>query len=428
MVTKFIRIFVVVSLVFAVSVIVFSGNNAEAKVKLTMVETITSPERTKLIRGFLDEFEAAHPDIEIELVSPPYEGSDQKLNLMLNTNQPVDVYEVRDFFVKGYVNNKKLLDLSDAIKGWDEYEDFLPLTKKVTRIIDDIPYFIPYGYFIKAQFYRKDILEEKGISIPKTMAELAETSKKFTDPDQGTYGFAFRGGSSEVKFTDVFVMSYVDNIDPEVGYMTTDGKPYFDLPEAIQGLKDWVALYKEGSPEDSLNWGWNEQVSGFVSGMTPLLWQDPDTVAICLQRLEGTEKFSVAPMPVGPSGKVYLDYGFAGWGIASYSDYKEEAWELVKFLSSKDVNVAFSKHNGTLPVSNAAMADPYFSSGAYLGWKEMFDNQDKYIFILLPFDKAEYAPFTQEHRNDLQNVLLGKMTPEKAAKKWADVWRKVYGE
>ncbi len=428
MMTKFLRIFVVVSLVFVVSMIVFSGNNAEAKVKLMMVETITSPERTKLIRGFLDEFEAAHPDIEIELVSPPYEGSDQKLNLMLNTNQPVDVFEVRDFFVKGYVNNKKLLDLSDVIKGWEEYEDFLPLTKKVIRIIDDIPYFIPYGYFIKAQFYRKDILEEKGISIPKTMAELVETSKKITDSDKGTYGFAFRGGSSEVKFTDVFVMSYLDNIDPEVGYMTTDGEPYFDQPEAIQALKDWVTLYKEGSPEDSLNWGWNEQVSGFVSGMTPLLWQDPDTVAICLQRLEGTEKFSVAPMPVGPSGKVYLDYGFAGWGIASYSEHKEEAWELVKFLSSKDANVTFSKHNGTLPVSNAAMADPYFSSGAYLGWKEMFENQDKYIFILLPFDKAEYAPFTQEHRNDLQNVLLGKMTPEEAAKKWADVWRKVYGK
>lgn len=98
--TKFIRIFVVVSLVFAVSMILFSGSKADAKVKLTMVETITSPERTKLIRGFLDEFEAAHADIEIELVSPPYEGSDQKLNLMLNTNQPVDVYEVRDFFVK----------------------------------------------------------------------------------------------------------------------------------------------------------------------------------------------------------------------------------------------------------------------------------------------------------------------------------------
>ncbi|MCP4405052.1 MAG: sugar ABC transporter substrate-binding protein [bacterium] len=428
MMTKYGRIFAVVSLSIAVCTLVFSGGQVEAKTNLIMVETITSPERTKLIRGFLDEFESAHPDIAIELVSPPYEGSDQKLNLMLNTNQVVDVYEVRDFFVKGYVNNKKLLDLGELIEGWETYEDFLPLSKKVSHIIDNIPYFIPYGFFIKAQFYRKDILEEKGISIPKTMAELVDTSKTLTEPEKGTYGFAFRGGSSEVKFTDVFVMSYLDNIDPEVGYMTTDGEPYFDRPEAIQGLKDWVSLYKEGSPEDSLNWGWNEQVSGFVSGMTPLLWQDPDTVAICLQRLEGTEKFSVAPMPVGPSGKVYLDYGFAGWGIASYSEHKEEAWELVQFLSSKDVNVAFSKHNGTLPVSNAAMTDPYFSSGAYLGWKEMFDNQDKYVFILLPFDKKEYAPFTQEHRNDLQNLLLGKITPEEAAKKWADVWRKVYGE
>ncbi len=425
---KYGRIFTILSVAIAVCMSVFWGSPAEAKTKLTMVETITSPERTKLIRGFLDEFEAANPDIEIELVSPPYEGSDQKLNLMLNTNQPVDVFEVRDFFVKGYVNNKKLLDLSDYFDGWDSYEDFLPLTKKVSHIIDKTPYFIPYGFFIKAQFYRKDLFEEKGIAIPETMAELVETAKALTDPEKGTYGFAFRGGSSEIKFTDVFVMSYLDNIDPETGYMTTDGEPYFDQPEAIQGLKDWVQLYKEGSPEDSLNWGWNEQVSGFVSGMTPILWQDPDTVAICLQRLEGTEKFSVGPMPVGPSGKVYLDYGFAGWGIASYSEHKEEAWKLIQFLSSKDVNVAFSKHNGTLPVSNAAMADPYFSSGAYLGWKEMFDNQDKYVFILLPFDKKEYAPFTQEHRNDLQNLLLGKITPEEAAKKWADVWRKVYGQ
>lgn len=425
---KYGRIFTILSVAIAVCMSVFWGSPAEAKTKLTMVETITSPERTKLIRGFLDEFESANPDIEIELVSPPYEGSDQKLNLMLNTNQPVDVFEVRDFFVKGYVNNKKLLDLSDYFDGWDSYEDFLPLTKKVSHIIDKTPYFIPYGFFIKAQFYRKDLFEEKGIAIPETMAELVETAKALTDPEKGTYGFAFRGGSSEIKFTDVFVMSYLDNIDPETGYMTTDGEPYFDQPEAIQGLKDWVQLYKEGSPEDSLNWGWNEQVSGFVSGMTPILWQDPDTVAICLQRLEGTEKFSVGPMPVGPSGKVYLDYGFAGWGIASYSEHKEEAWKLIQFLSSKDVNVAFSKHNGTLPVSNAAMADPYFSSGAYLGWKEMFDNQDKYVFILLPFDKKEYAPFTQEHRNDLQNLLLGKITPEEAAKKWADVWRKVYGQ
>ena len=428
MAAKFTRALLVVILVVAVSVLVVPGCKADAKVKLTMVETITSPERTKLIRGFLDQFEQAHPDIEIELVSPPYESSDQKLSLMLNTNQPIDVYEVRDFFITRYVNNKKLLDLSEYIKNWDEYDEMLPLTKKVIHIVDDTPYFIPYGYFIRGLFYRKDILEEKGIEVPKTMAELVEASKKLTDPEKGMYGFAFRAGTSEVKFTDTFMMSYLDNIDPEVGYMTTDGKPYFNQPKAIEAMKDWITLYKEGSPKDSLNWGWNEQVSGFVSGMTPLLWQDPDTVALCIQRLGGTDKFAVAPMPVGPSGKVYLDYGNAGWGIASYSEHKDEAWELIKFLSSKEINMEFSKINSTLPISTSAMADPYFSTGVYTGWKEMFENPDKYVFIMLPFDKKEYAPFTQQHQVDFQNVLLGKMSPEDAAKKWADVWQKVYGE
>ncbi len=191
MLTKFFRVCMIVTITAGFAI---AGISAEAKVKLTMVETITSPERTALIQGFLNEFTQAHPDIEIELISPPYEGSDQKLNLMLNTNQPIDVYEVRDFFIKGYVNNKKLLDLSEFTKDWPEYENLLPLTQKVMHIVDDTPYFIPYGYFIKGLFYRKDILEEKGIAVPTTMAELIEASKKLTDPEKGTMALLFAAG------------------------------------------------------------------------------------------------------------------------------------------------------------------------------------------------------------------------------------------
>ncbi len=31
--------------------------------------------------------------------------------------------------------------------------------------------------------------------------------------------------------------------------MTTDGQAYFDLPQAIQGLKGSITLYQEGSPK-----------------------------------------------------------------------------------------------------------------------------------------------------------------------------------
>lgn len=39
-------------------------------ITLTMVESLAFPERSALMRGLLDDFEAANPDIKIDLVSP----------------------------------------------------------------------------------------------------------------------------------------------------------------------------------------------------------------------------------------------------------------------------------------------------------------------------------------------------------------------
>ncbi|MBC7123045.1 MAG: sugar ABC transporter substrate-binding protein, partial [Pseudothermotoga sp.] len=343
------RLFVIACLVLVVASIF-------GAITLTMVETITSPARTELLRQLLNEFEATHPGIKVELISPPYESSDQKLIMMLNTKQKVDVFEVRDNFLAIHVNNKNLLDLTEFVKNWDGWNDLIDLAKTVASKVEGKVYYIPYGFFIKALFYRKDILEKNNIPVPQTMQELYEYAKKLTNPAEGKYGFAFRGGPSEHSFSEIVIMSYVPNIDPRPnrGYLTTDGVPYHDTPGGIEGLKMWVKLYHDCSPKDSLNWGWAEQVNGFVSGMTPFLIQDPDTVPIVERRLGDPNLYGVAPMPVGPYGKVYLDYGNAGWGIASYSKYKNEAWELIKFLSSPEVNARFSKFNGSLPISKSA--------------------------------------------------------------------------
>lgn len=397
------RRFLTISLVFFAVVFMFS-------ITLTMVETITSPARTELLRQLLDEFEKAHPDIKVELISPPYESSDQKLIMMLNTKQKVDVFEVRDNFLAIHANNKNLADLTDFATSWSGWDDLLDLTKKAATKIDGKVYYIPYGFFIKALFYRKDILEQNNMPVPKTMEELYEYAKKLTSPSENKYGFAFRGGSSEHSFSEIVIMSYVPNIDPnpDRGYLTTDGIPYHDTPGAIEGLKMWINLYRDCSPKDSLNWGWAEQVNGFVSGMTPFLIQDPDTVPIVERRLGDSNLYGVAPMPVGPHGKVYLDYGNAGWGIASYSKYKKEAWELIKFLSSPEVNARFSKLNGTIPNCKSAFSDPYYATGPYKAWYEELTNPDKYVFYERPVHMPGFPAYAEKHKNDIQNIILGR--------------------
>lgn len=43
---------------------------ANSQVTITMVESLTSPERTQLLRGMADAYEAEHPNVKVEIISP----------------------------------------------------------------------------------------------------------------------------------------------------------------------------------------------------------------------------------------------------------------------------------------------------------------------------------------------------------------------
>lgn len=414
-------IIVLLGIFLLIGVLSFS---ASAKVTLNFIEVLTSPERTKLLEEIISDFEALHPDIHINLISPPYEQADQKVTLMLNTNQPLDIVEVRDYTIKQFVNNKKLLNLESYLESWPDSKTLLPITWQSARTVDNIAYIVPQEFYIKALFYRTDILKKLGINyVPKTMSELFEICKEITDPSKNQYGFSFRGKAWELKFSDLISSSFLDDINVNNMYIKTDGKVYFNDPRAVQGLKLYIRFFKETTPKDAINWGFNEQVNAFVSGIAPLLIQDPDTVGL-VDKMLGRDKYMVAPIPVGPSGKAYQDYGFAGLGIPSYSEYKKEAWEFIEYISSPKVNAYFCKNYGPLPIHSVTYkTDSYFSTGVYLAWAYMLEHPEKYVFVKYPIDSSKWPGWPQIHEADMQSLLLEKVTIEEVVDKWTEYWQ-----
>ena len=332
--------------------------------QLIFLETLTSPARTKLFQSIIDEFQEQRADVSIELISPPYEQADNKLTLMLNSEQPLDIVEVRDHTLKQFVNNNKLKDLSSYFASWGAEDSLLPLANTAAKTVNNTPYLIPEFFFIKALFVRSDILNDLGYSeLPTTMAEMYRIAAEITNPAANQYGFGFRGKGNSFKISDTMIFSDLDNISPDNIYMTVDGESVFTQPEMKEALQAYVDLYKNAVPSDGINWGFNEQVNAFISGTTPFLIQDPDTVALVNKQL-GEENYTVIPLPVGKSGKAYLDYGFAGLGIPSYSENADTAWDFIAYFSSPEKNAQFCKAYGPLPINKASYTnDPYFSSG-----------------------------------------------------------------
>ncbi len=421
---KTLFVLLMVSLVLGSTFAAGSKEAATGPLTLTFFETMTSPSRTAQIQDVIAKYEALNPNVKINLVSPPYEQADNKLTLMLNSNQELDIIEVRDHTVKQFVNNNKLVDLTSYIASWDQGDDLLPLTMAAAKTVNDTAYLLPQFFFVKGLFVRTDVLKKYGFtSMPKTIEELYAMSIAITNKAPNQYGFGFRGKGSAFKISDILILSDVANISKDNIYKTEDGQFSFSTPAGRKAVADYVNLYKEAVPSDGINWGFNEQVNAFISGTTPFLVQDPDTVGMVAEALDPSQ-YTVIPMPLGKSGKTYLDYGFAGLGIPTTSKNKDAAWDFISFMVNAENNADFCRSYGPLPVHTSTYADdPYFSSGVYKSWETEMASPDTYVFVKYPLDSPKYPAWSQVQEQSMQALLLGSSTVDATISQWEEYWK-----
>lgn len=408
-----------------VAVALFAGGQGEddGKIDMKFFEVMTSPARTDLIQDVIDDYTAENPNTSIELISPPYAQADNKLAMTLTAKESLDIVEVRDLFIKGYVNNNQLTDLTPYIESWENSDDYSDLAYQLATVVDDTPYMLPQFFYIKALFIRTDILEEYGMTeMPETLDELYEMCIEVTQKAPEQYGFGFRGKDGTLTNSDILILSDVENIDQSNIYLTTDGEFAYNTPEAKEAIAKYIKLFNEAVPEDGINWGFSEQINTFVSGTAPFLLQDPDAVGAIKEYLT-EDQFAVIPIPPGKSGKTQLFAGTAGLGIPSYSKNKDAAWDFIQYFVSPENNTELCKFYGALPVFNSSYTeDDHFSSGVYKSWQEILNNTDQYLMGNYPYDDPKWSAWVQFQESSMQSLLLGEITIDEAVDTWAEYW------
>ncbi|MFB9273760.1 ABC transporter substrate-binding protein [Cohnella cellulosilytica] len=393
----------------------------EKQVKLRMIESLTSPDRTAYLKEMLSRFQSENPNITVELVSPPFDQADNKIKTMLAAKQDLDVLEVRDLTVSEFSNNGYLEPLNDYVTDWSDYGTITDVAKSVGSLEDKL-YFIPNGMYQRQLFYRADWFEEAGLAAPTNYEELVESAIKLTDPNKNRYGFSFRGGSGANGVPDAIVQNYnFDNIDHEDSLFLKDGHTMFSTPEAKQAVELYIKLFKEGSPKDSINWGFSEQVQAFTSGVTAMILQDPDVIPSLKEKMD-ISTVGTAPMPKGPSGKSFVSAGGAGWGVTSYSANKEAAFKLIQFLSSPKENTDFAKATGLVPIHTSASEDPFFQDAMYKSLLEMAGKPEEYVNLKANTKYPGTGKWGQVAMETGQAMLLGSASVDDTLKKWDEFW------
>jgi multiple sugar transport system substrate-binding protein len=269
---------------------------------------------------------------------------------------------------------------------------------------------VPWFTEARAVYYRKDLLEKAGVD-PETA---------FTDWD------AFRATLQKLKDSGA-----VDN--KETYAFGTPGKQAFDLvhhvmpfvwdaggaelsedattstiasPEAQEGVRfvadllpaglyDPTALEKDGTQvEESFKGG---RLAVWIGGpwVLPTVEREDDDA----WAPEARANVGVAPMPAGPSGDAYTFVGGSNLMMFKSSEHKDEAWQLMEFLSRDKTQTAYADLMGMFP----ARLDPQEQAGQkdanYGAFYEAI--QDGRTYAPIP----EWGQVETEYRTQFGNIL-----------------------
>lgn len=402
-----------------------SGQASDGSITLQMVESITNPARTEVLKGLISDFETKNPGITVELISPPSEQADQKIQQMLQSKSGIDVLEVRDITVGPFSTNGWLHDMSSELADWDSWDNLTENAAKYAKNADGKTYYVPYGFYGLSLFYRTDLVEAAGFDgPPASWDDLLEQASAIQDPSKNQYGYAFRGGTNGNTNVVVAIEAYLaDQIDQDNAFKLTDGSTIFSAPEALDALNTYFSIFEKASPPSSVAWGYPEMVEAFSNGSTAFLLQDPEVIATVAQsEAVGADQWSTAPLLTGPTGKAIQPMATAGWGTAESSEHKAEAAKLISFLSEGDASTTFAEKNSLVPILKDAAESDFYKTGTWASYVTMNENPDTYISAVQPRDSAWWTEWIQKSDSELQQVLIGQMTQKELLASWDSYW------
>jgi multiple sugar transport system substrate-binding protein len=192
-------------------------------------------------------------------------------------------------------------------------------------------------------FYNVDMLNQAGITPPKTWDELKTAAAALTQGER--YGVAF---SAIADYEGAWQF---------LPFMWTNGGDETNIasPETAEALQLWVDLVNSGSASPSVvNWAQSDVRDQFSAGNAAMMvngpWQFP-----ALDQVQGLN-YEVVPIPVPQAGDtVVAPLGGETWTIPQTGDpaRQAKAAEIVACLNTDDNQIALATERTTVPTKTA---------------------------------------------------------------------------
>ena len=299
----------------------------------------------------VEEFEAAHPHIDVDAVRIPYL---QNLAQFINSSQggeAPDVIRVSDTEVGkiGHISVEGLPLLEDLRPHLTPLQRARTKPRALAAMRYGEPlYALPASQGCLTLLYNKALFDAKGLEYPSddwTTDKMIEAAKTLSDGDVKGLSLPLKWSYWYIPFQAGFGASPFD----------ADGNPTLDSPgsaEALDYFLDFGRKHEVVSPSVGLEamstqfqignaamvldgaWNWNNYVGAGLD------------VGLALMPIVSETGLRMGPM-----------FSYFGWAVSKQSAVKEEAVQLALWLTSAEVQKKFALESFNIPVDVSLASD-----------------------------------------------------------------------
>lgn len=299
------------------------------------------------LRALVAEFERRHPKIKVELEIVPWARMFDKLMISSAGGRPPDVTRISSEWFPP-IAAKGLLEPLDGYVKRDDYDldDFYPEAIDAWGKYDGVLYEIPTDIDVYALYYNKTMFDKYKVPYPDwswDWKKYIEVARKFTKDLNGD-GRLDQWGCSPDQWWESYVYANGGTILSKDNNRCTLNQP--KAYEALQFMTDIVNKYKVApAPEDLQSLGTSKL---FTSGKIAMVVSGSWAAELIYKNEIRDFEYDVAPLPAGPAGRATF-FGGAAYAVLSRSKHKEEAWELVKWMTGKEYQESAAIRSQIIP-------------------------------------------------------------------------------
>lgn len=332
------------------------GSQSAEKTRLT-IATVNNGDMV-VMQGLSRKFEQANPDIELNWVMLEENVLRQRTTTdVASQGGQFDVLTIGSYETPIWARRDWLRPLN-LPASYDVNDLLKPVRQGLSN--DGKLYAVPFYAESSMLYYRKDLFEKAGITVPEqpTYPQIKEWANKIHNPQNGVYGMCLRGKpgwGENMAFLSTLVNTYGGQ------WFDMQWNPTINTPAWKAAIGYYVDLMQNYGPPGASSNGFNENLALFSTGKCGM-WVDATVAAGLISNPKESTVydkvgFARAPIEQYPNGSNWL----WAWALAipKTSKSPEAAERFIAWATSKDYIQLVANENGWVAVPPGTRMSTY---------------------------------------------------------------------